>query len=156
MMTRSSSTQIAFGITSLVFVVDRGLKWMVESSMALGKSIPLIPGVVELTYTNNPGGAFGALAGQTPVLLAGSVAAVMVSLCILLSAKPSRSTALGSGLILGGTTGNLLDRLISGRVTDYVHLFYIFNAADFAIVAGIGALFVAVVHSLGRGPQARY
>jgi signal peptidase II len=115
-MTRSGSTWIAFAIASLIFVVDRVLKWVVESSMALGKNIPLIPGVVELTYINNPGGAFGALAGQAPLLLAGSVMAVMVALWILFSAKPSWSTALGSGLILGGAASNLLVRLVSGRV----------------------------------------
>jgi signal peptidase II len=145
---------MAFAIASSIFVVDRVFKWMVESSMSVGKNIPLIPGVVELTYTNNPGGAFGALAGQAPLLLAGGVMAVMVALWILLSASPSRSTALGSGLILGGTTGNLLDRLLSGQVTDYVHFFYdVFNAADLAIIAGVGVLFMALVRSFGREDQ---
>jgi signal peptidase II len=155
-MTRSGSTWIAFAIASLIFVVDRVLKWVVESSMALGKNIPLIPGVVELTYINNPGGALGALAGQAPLLRAGSVMAVMVALWILFSAKPSWSTALGSGLILGGAASNLLVRLVSGRVPDYVHFFYVFNVADFAIIAGVGVLLMAAVGSLGKGPEARY
>ncbi len=50
-MTRSSSTHIAFAMASLIFVVDRVLKWVVESSMALGKSTPLIPGVVDLSIS---------------------------------------------------------------------------------------------------------
>ncbi len=54
-MIRSRSNQIAFATASTIFVVDRGLKWAVESSVAFGKSIPLIPGVVGLTQTNNPG-----------------------------------------------------------------------------------------------------
>jgi signal peptidase II len=130
-----------------------GVKWVVESLVALGKSIPLIPGVVGLTYTNNPGGAFGTLAGQAPLLLTGGFVAVIVTLWILSRAKPSRSMALGFGLILGGTACNLLDRLLGGQVTDYFHFFYVFNAADFAIIGGVGVLFVAVVRSLGREAQ---
>lgn len=152
-MTRASATQIAFAIAFSIFVLDQALKWVVESFMSLGQSIPLLPGVVELTYTKNPRGAFGVLAGQATVLLAGSVMAMMVALWILLSTKVSRSTSLGCALILGGTAGNLLDRLLSGQVTDYVHLLYAFNAADFAIIAGIGVLFTTIVRGRVREPQ---
>jgi signal peptidase II len=68
-------------------------------------------------------------------------------LWMLFSGPPSRLTSLGCGLILGGAAGNLLDRLATGEVTDYVHFsfWYIFNAADAAIVAGVATLLLAAL-----------
>src|SRR3712207_8838811 len=59
-----------------------------------------------------------------------------------LSGLSSRLTSVGCGLILGGAAGNLVDRLATGEVTDYVHFsfWYIFNAADAAIVVGVAIL----------------
>jgi signal peptidase II len=81
------------------------------------------------------------------VLLLGSTVAVVVVLWMLLSGRPSMLTMLGCGLILGGAAGNLLDRLSSGEVTDYVHFsfWYIFNAADAAIVVGVGLLLLSAL-----------
>ena len=118
--------------------------------MWLGESIPVIPGVLYLTYTKNAGGAFGILDGRGGVLLLGSAVAIAFVLWMLLHGPPARATALGCGLILGGAAGNLLDRLTAGEVTDYVDLQFwplqewpVFNAADIAIVLGVSALFFA-------------
>ena len=143
----------AFVIAALVFVVDRGVKALVEGSMRLGESIPLIPGFLSLTYIKNDGGAFGILGGSRLVLLIGSAVAIAVVLWILLSGSSSRLTSLGCGLILGGAAGNLVDRLATGEVTDYVHFsfWYIFNAADAAIVVGVGILLFSALRSPEKG-----
>ena len=142
---------MAFVIAALVFVVDRWVKALVEGSMRLGESIPLIPGFLSLTYIRNDGGAFGILGGSRVVLLLGSAVAIGVVLWMLFSGSSSRLTSLGCGLILGGAAGNLLDRLTTGEVTDYVHFsfWYIFNAADAAIVVGVGLLLLSAL----RGPE---
>jgi signal peptidase II len=136
-------------IALLVFVVDRGVKVFVEGSMRLGESIPLIPGFLSLTYIRNDGGAFGILGGSRLVLLIGSAVAIGVVFWILLSGSFSRLNSLGCGLILGGAAGNLVDRLASGEVTDYVHFsfWYIFNAADAAIVVGVAILLLSTLRS---------
>jgi signal peptidase II len=87
------------------------------------------------------------------ILLVGSTVAVVVVLWMLLSGRPSTLTMLGCGLILGGAAGNLLDRLSSGEVTDYVHFsfWYIFNAADAAIVAGVGLLLLSALRTSEKG-----
>ena len=115
--------------------------------MRLGESIALIPGVLHLTYIENPGGAFGILGGQAGILLLGSAVAVAFVLWMLLTGEPSRATAAGCGLILGGAAGNLLDRIFEGEVTDYVDLrvWPIFNAADVAIVVGVALLLLATL-----------
>jgi signal peptidase II len=141
----------AFVVAALIFVVDRGVKAFVEGSMRLGESIPLIPGFLSLTYIKNDGGAFGILGGSRLVLLIGSAVAIGVVLWILLSGSFSRLTSVGCGLILGGAAGNLVDRLATGEVTDYVHFsfWYIFNAADAAIVVGVAILLLSTL----RGPE---
>jgi signal peptidase II len=132
----------ALGLALAVFVLDQGLKSLVEGSMRPGESIPVIPGFFSITYIRNAGAAFGILDGSPIVLLVGSVVAVFVVLWLLLAGQSSRLTTLACGLILGGAAGNLLDRLTTGKVTDYVHFsfWYIFNAADAAITVGAAIL----------------
>ena len=117
--------------------------------MRLGESIPVIPPVLYLTHIKNDGGAFGILGGQGSILLLASAVAVVFLLWMLLEGPPARITALGCGLILGGAAGNLLDRLKTGEVTDYVDLrvWPIFNTADAAIVLGVAALLLATLRS---------
>ncbi len=150
-MTRRTSLLTAFALAFMVFVVDQGIKFLVEGSMRVGQSIVLVPGFLSLTHIQNDGGAFGILGGSRALLLAGSAVAIVVVLWMLLSGKPSRLATSGCGLILGGAAGNLLDRLSSGEVTDYVHFsfWYIFNAADTAIVVGVGLLLLSAL----RGPE---
>lgn len=148
-MTRRASLLWAVAVAVAVFLFDQGIKSLVESSMQVGQSISLVPGLLELTYIKNDGGAFGILGGSRLLLLAGSAIAVGVVLWMLFSGRPTRFAALGCGLILGGAAGNLLDRLTNGEVTDYVHFsfWYIFNAADTAIVVGVGLLLLSSLRS---------
>lgn len=152
-MSRRTGVLAALGLALVIFVVDQGLKALVENSMRVGESIPLIPGFLSLTHIKNDGGAFGILGGSQLVLLAGSAVAVAVVLWMLVSGAASRLTVLGCGLILGGAAGNLLDRLSSGEVTDYVHFsfWYIFNAADAAIVCGVATLLLAAFRNPEKG-----
>ncbi|MGB3681099.1 MAG: signal peptidase II [Rubrobacteraceae bacterium] len=149
-MSRRSGILVATVVGVLVFLLDQGMKWAVETYIGIGASVSAIPGVLRLTHIKNSGGAFGILGGSQVILLVGSVLAVLVVLWMLLASPPSRFTALGCGLVLGGAAGNLLDRLTAGAVTDYADLQFwplgnwpIFNAADTAIVAGVILLLLA-------------
>lgn len=148
-MTRRTSLLTAFALAFVVFFVDQGIKSVVEGTMRVGQSISLVPGFLSLTYIKNDGGAFGILGGSQVLLLFGSAVAVVLVLWMLLSGEPSKLSTLGGGLILGGAAGNLLDRLSTGEVTDYVHFsfWYIFNAADTAIVVGVGLLCLSALRS---------
>jgi signal peptidase II len=136
---------VAFGLALAVFVLDQGLKALVEGAMSPGESIPVIPGFLSITYIRNDGGAFGILGGSQVLLLLGSVVAVGVVLWMLIAGQRSRLATLACGLILGGAAGNLLDRLTTGEVTDYVHFsfWYVFNAADAAITVGVATLLLS-------------
>lgn len=143
----------ALAVAAVVFVADQAIKTLVEGSMRVGESKELIPGFLSLTHIKNDGGAFGLLGGNQLVLLAGSAVAIAVVIWMLLSGSSSRLTTLGCGLVLGGAAGNLLDRLTTGEVTDYVHFsfWYIFNAADAAITVGVAVLLFSALRPTEGG-----
>ncbi len=155
-VSRAAGIGLALVLALSVFLADQGLKQLVEASMRLGESIPVIPKVLQLTYIKNDGGAFGILGGQSSVLLLGSAVAVAFVLWMLLEGPPTRLMSSGCGLILGGAAGNLLDRLTEGVVTDYIDLrvWPIFNAADVAIVLGAAALLLVALRPKKAGQQA--
>ena len=144
---------VALGLALAVFILDQGLKSVVEASMRLGESMPVIPGFLSITHLRNDGGAFGILGGSQLLLLVGSAVAVGVVLWMLLAEQRSRLATLACGLILGGAAGNLLDRLTTGEVTDYVHFsfWYVFNAADAAITMGVALLLLSTFRMQEKG-----
>ena len=144
---------VALGLALAVFVLDQGLKAVVQGAMSPGESIPVIPGFLSITYIRNDGGAFGILGGSQVLLLLGSVVAVGVVLWMLIAGQRSRLATLACGLILGGAAGNLLDRLTTGEVTDYVHFsfWYVFNAADAAITVGVATLLISTFRMQEKG-----
>ncbi|MFL5992633.1 MAG: signal peptidase II [Rubrobacteraceae bacterium] len=144
-MSRKTDLLVALVLALAVFVLDQGLKAIVQGAMSPGESIPVIPGFLSITYIRNAGGAFGILGGSQVLLLIGSAVAVGVVLWMLIAGQRSRLATLACGLILGGAAGNLLDRLTTGEVTDYVHFsfWYVFNAADAAITIGVATLLLS-------------
>ena len=151
-MSRTAGAGLALVLALAVFLTDQFLKRLVEGSMQIGQSIPLVQDVLYLTYVKNSGGAFGILGGQIAVLLAGSAVAIVFVLWILLAGLPTLLTVVGCGLVLGGAAGNLLDRIAEGWVTDFLDLQFwplqrwpVFNVADVAIVLGVVALLLAAL-----------
>src|SRR5437868_3157530 len=135
-----------------VVVLDRVAKWAVARNIALHDSIPVIPDFFRITHVENRGAAFGLFADSPSewkiavLVLFSVVALVIVSALLWRNSHAMSSTGIGLALILGGALGNLWDRLVSGRVVDFL-LFYVgqyqwpaFNVADSAIVIGAGLL----------------
>lgn len=141
--------------------LDWLLKRWVVSQLALSESAPLWPGVAQLTYVRNEGVAFS-LFHQYPQVLA-AVGAVFFAIFLVLGWRQcglGRLQGVAYGLILGGALGNLLDRLVSGSVVDYVELtlirYPVFNLADALICTGVGlALLFWLRPSEGRNPPCR-
>jgi signal peptidase II len=133
----------------MTYLADRLTKLWAERSLAGRPPVTVIPGVLQLNYTTNSGGAFG-LGQSAPWVFA--AATIVVAAAIVASSFRLRNAlaAVSLGLILGGAFGNLTDRavrgdgLLSGRVVDFIdfHVWPVFNLADSAIV--IGALLLAV------------
>jgi signal peptidase II len=136
---------------ALTYGVDRITKSVVEATLSGRPPIVLVPGVVQLNYTENPGGAFG-LFGNAPWLFLGATLAVCAVIVVASFGVREPVLAVGLGLILGGALGNLTDRAVrgpglSGKVVDFMDFMVwpVFNAADSAIVIGAGLILLASV-----------
>ena len=146
-----------FLIAAAVLLLDRLAKWAVASNIPLHDSVTVIPGCFHLIHVENTGAAFGLFAESTAqwkigALVSFSVIALMVVSALLWKHSHSLSTTtIGLSLILGGATGNLWDRMMTGHVVDFLD-FYVgsyhwpaFNVADSAIVIGAALLVSEIV-----------
>ncbi|MDQ7096130.1 signal peptidase II [Desulfosporosinus sp. PR] len=127
-----------------VWAVDRLLKVLIQTNFVPGESLKVIPKVFHLTFVLNPGAAFGLMAGRTWVFV---VTALLVVGGVIYGQfripKKEVLARLAIGMIGGGALGNLYDRLMSGKVVDYLDFQiwpYVFNFADSMIVIGVGLL----------------
>ena len=109
------------GIGIFVFILDQLIKHVVLGSMHLGESIPIIKGVFHITFVLNPGAAFGMLEHQRWIFIAVALLVVVLALVFYKHIqRESLITRIGAGLLLGGALGNLLDRIQSGLVVDFL------------------------------------
>jgi signal peptidase II len=149
-------------ITIPVILLDQATKLFVQAHMALYESIAIIPNYLDITYTQNPGAAFSMLADasswvRAAFLLTMACAAIVVLIVLIVRAENLSVTSVSCALILGGATGNLIDRVLRGRVVDFVRVHYydlnypIFNVADSAI--SIGVVLILLMTFFGRDPE---
>jgi len=125
-----------------VLVVDQLTKYLVRANLALGESWPA-EGIVRLTHGTNTGTAFGLFPNQTAVLIVASFIAIGFLVYFYRThALPKPILRFAIGLQLGGAFGNLLDRLRTGAVVDFIDVGWwpIFNLADSSIVTGMAIL----------------
>jgi signal peptidase II len=148
-----------FFLALLVVLIDRWTKRLVATRIALYTHIQIIPGFFRLTHTENTGAAFSLFADspthwKTALLIGFSVVAMVIVSALLWKQRQALTmTGIALSLILGGAAGNLWDRVLSGRVVDFL-LFYVgryqwpvFNMADSAIVVGAGLLVLEILFS---------
>ncbi len=145
-------------------VADRITKHYVAANFVLGtESREFIPGIVDLTYVKNDGGAWGMLGGYTWILL--SLTIVIMLVCIALLIKYGSKNKLmfwAIVLVLSGGIGNMIDRFLNGGyVVDFLHFeffksFPVFNVADIGICIGAGLLIIYFIIGMirdGRSQQ---
>jgi signal peptidase II len=141
--------RVAVLIALLVIVLDQLTKSIVERSMTLYETIPIVPGFFSLTYVRNTGAAFGLLSGapaglRIPLFVLVTVAALWALVSYLRAAPAHRRVLVWAlGGILGGAVGNFICRMRYGEVVDFFHLHWgewswpMFNIADSAITVGV-------------------
>ena len=150
-----------FALILLVVSVDQLTKklaiWALRDA---AQSITIIPDLLSLTYTENKGVAFGMeFASPTVLLFLTGLITVVVLLYVIISKNRTTLFLLPFALIVGGGAGNMIDRVIIGRVVDFIYfdlyhgkifgtylsLWPIFNVADSAIT--IGACMLILFHN---------
>jgi signal peptidase II len=145
-------TQAAWGragiVAAAVLIADQLTKQLVRSSIALGASRHLLPGVT-LVHAQNSGIAFSLLTGSDVGVIVVTLVVVALVLAYFARQGERRGMWLACGLIVGGALGNLADRVRAGLVTDFIKLPHwpAFNLADAAITLGVLTLFIVI----GRG-----
>ncbi len=134
-------------ITFTVFALDQLSKMLIVDKMYLGQSIPVIMDVFHITFIYNPGAAFGIMPDKAFMLILVGLL-VVVGILFYYYRQKSRLWVFTCSLafIVGGTLGNLLDRIRIGKVIDFIdfRIWPVFNLADTAIVLG-AVLLTAVV-----------
>lgn len=146
------------GLSLVALVLDQASKLLVDSTMQLYQSIPLLP-FFKLTYVHNTGAAFSFLSeagGWQRWFFAGLALVISVVIAVWLSRLEKHETllAVALSLILGGAVGNLIDRLAYGYVIDFLDVYYgtwhwpAFNIADSAITLGVVLM---LLESFGLG-----
>jgi len=147
-------------IILFVVLADQLSKQLVRSSMELYQSIPLIGGLLDLTYIHNYGAAFSILQNKQAFLIAFTGLA-MTAIVIYVARerkKLPQAEIAALGLIVGGGLGNLIDRVAQGYVVDFlnIHILPVFNVADMAVCAGSALLVYSVMileSRLGKEPK---
>lgn len=130
-----------------IFVIDQFLKYLVHRFMYLGQSITLLDGI-KLTYVRNTGAAFSLFTGFFAYL---SVIGIIVVLAVIYFHHkiPKNKYCLQTALafILGGSLGNLIDRIFRSYVIDYIDLsvWPVFNLADIMINLGIFLVVIQLI-----------
>lgn len=135
-------------IATIVFSLDGFTKWLVKTTIPLDGGIEVIPGLFHITHLENRGVAFSMFADSPGpwlsrfLVLLSLAAVVLVGILLWKRGTVMNRTTVALALFLGGTLGNLYDRLTRGQVTDFLDVFVgshhwpAFNVADSAIVAG--------------------
>jgi len=133
-------------VAAVVLVVDQVTKALVSSDVALGSSRQVIPGV-SIVHAENSGVAFSLLTGSEALVVIFTVVIVAGVIAFFARHRQRRLLWLATGLIVGGALGNLVDRIRSGAVTDFIQLPHwpAFNLADASITVGVAALTLAIV-----------
>jgi signal peptidase II len=143
----------------IVVILDRWSKRMVAARIGMYQHIQIIPGFFRLTHTENTGAAFSLFADsnahwKSALLIGFSVAAMVIVLVLLWKQRQALTvTGIALSLILGGAAGNLWDRILNGRVIDFLLLYFrhyqwpVFNLADSSIVIGASLLVLEILFS---------
>jgi signal peptidase II len=125
-------------VLALVVVLDQVTKALVRGGIDVGDEDSVLP-AISLVHVRNTGVAFGAFAGGGIIVVALVAAALSALLYYFFTHLDKRLVWLPTGMLLGGSIGNIVDRIRDGAVTDFVKLpaWPAFNVADVSITFGV-------------------
>ena len=143
------------GFSALLVVLDQITKIVIQRALVPGQSVDVLSPVVTLVLAYNPGAAFSFLASssgwQRYFFLVIALVASVVIITMMIKHRSDRFLCFALALILGGAVGNLIDRVVTGAVVDFVLVRWpggprlldpwpAFNLADSCITIGAALL----------------
>ena len=140
---------MAYIITVLITILlDQASKMAILANFKPGQSKAIIGNIFALTYVTNKGGAFGLFSGHPWFFVALAGLLVLAGIAFIPKIwKMPGMIKLSFGLLVGGTVGNLIDRLRFGSVVDFLDfkVWPTFNVADIAICVGVILLVIQLL-----------
>lgn len=140
---------LALFLASSIVLTDQLIKYLVVYALKPVGTVTAIPGLLDFTYVENRGAAFGMLENHRWFFIIATIL-VMAFLIVLLFRKSGKSKLFVTSvvLIVGGGIGNLIDRIFLGYVVDYLQLSFfppVCNFADYCVVAGTALLMIYIL-----------
>ena len=137
-----------------IIAADQLVKHIVATSMVLGQSIPVAGGLFNITYIQNSGAAFSFLESHSMLIIVVTSVLIAVGLVYVTRHLHDRKKffMISLAIIIGGGSGNLIDRIVNGQVTDFIDfkVWPIFNVADICVCVGCILLCIYVIFIDGR------
>ena len=137
-----------FGIlAAAVLVADQVTKEIIRATLERGDRREVVPGF-SISYVTNEGIAFGLFPGrQAAVAILTVIALCAIAVALAGLVARNATVAAGAGLLVGGSIGNLIDRLAHGAVTDFLDpaRWPAFNIADIGIVTGAALIVLGLL-----------
>ena len=139
-------------ILSIIFIIiDQASKLIVINTLSKKKSVEVIKSFFYLTYTNNNGAAFSILTGKRVILIIVTLIVIGILIYYIRKTKVKENiNKIALSLVIGGSIGNLIDRIVRGAVVDFLDFkifgynYPIFNLADTFIVLGVFLLLISM------------
>ena len=164
----TAKSKLILSLMAFITLLDQLSKWIVDRTMPLNHSIPVIENLFSLTYIRNTGAAFGILAGSAaafrlPFLIFFSLLAIaFIGMMLRRLPESEKGLIVALTFILGGAIGNLVDRVVYGEVIDFLDFYWsgfhwpAFNFADSFITVGVMITFYYLINSRGEDPFFRH
>ena len=134
-----------FSTALIIIIIDQVAKFLIKTNFQLNQTLPIISNIFHLTYIHNFGAGFGILQHQKYFLIFISIIVIGFIFYYLDRIRNNeRLLQMLVGFVLGGTIGNLTDRIINGYVIDFLDfgIWPIFNFADSFVTIGVIGLIV--------------
>lgn len=147
MKNKKNLSVIMLGI--LIVIIDR-----ITKLLLINKEITIIPNLLNFTYIENNGVAFGIASNNTIliVLLNVIILAIIIKFLKEKFSKTNYIIILSLIMMLAGGVGNLIDRIAMGYVIDFIDInildFPVFNIADISITVGVIMIMIILISSL--------
>ena len=140
-----------FIVAILTLFLDQITKIIIEKILVVKTSITIIKKFFRLTLVYNKGAAWGIFSDNKIFLIIITILALILIISFLKTFKKNTRNNIAFGLLLGGMSGNLVDRIIFGHVRDFLDFtivkynYPVFNIGDIAIVTSVILLAYAIL-----------
>lgn len=145
-------------IMGIIFIIlgillDQIVKIIIRVNLEVGKNIPILKGFFHITHIENTGAAWGGLSNLTVFLIILSIGILgfFIYLYKDIDFKNKKVFSISLVMVISGTIGNLIDRIIFQSVTDFLDFYIfgydypVFNIADILLVIGFFIFLVDLV-----------